>query len=126
MKIEEEKTGKEAPKVKWLGLRKFLRRLRDGKFFPRRYFVENWGVLLTLVVLFMAAIAHRNMYMIQLNKISKLEVELANRRSDHLLLKYELADKTNLYEIERAVKRHRMSLQPSTEPKDFVIMEDKE
>ena len=46
---------------------RFIGLVLNGKFFPREIFAAYWGVLLTLVTLFVASIAHRNMYMLQQN-----------------------------------------------------------
>ena len=118
---EDDSQEKDTP-VKWRQLRKVMRKIRDGKFFPRQFFVDNWGVLLTIVTLLLASIAHRNMYMIQFNKITKLEEELINRRTDRILLEYEYANITRPYEIERAVSKYKLPLLPVPEPNDEIIL----
>lgn len=94
----------------------------NGKFFPRKFFARNWGILLTLVVLFLASIAHRNMYMVQLNKIKMLEVRLTDRRTDRILLEYERDENLRLHEIAEAVERHNMPLIHSPEPKVEIVL----
>ena len=94
----------------------------NGKFFPRHFFARHWGVLLTLVVLSLASIAHRNMYMVQLNKIKLLEVRLTDRRTDRLLLEYKRDENLRLHEISEAVDRHNMPLIHSPEPKEEILL----
>lgn len=118
---EDDSPGTDVP-VKWRQLRKVMRKIRDGKFFPKQFFVDNWGVLLTVVTLLLASIAHRNMYMIQFNKITKLEEELTNRRTDRILLEYEYAKITRPHEIEQAVSRYGLPLMPVPEPNDVVVL----
>ena len=119
---EEKAEEKEPKKVRFAGFRKMLRKIRAGKFFPRQFFIDHWSILLTVVVLFMAAIAHRNMYMIQLNKISKLEIELLNRRADRILLEYEYTNMTRSNAVEKSVLRNKIPLQPIPEPNEKVVL----
>ncbi len=120
----ENNTQETVAPVKWHQLRKVMRKIRDGKFFPRQFFIDNWGVLLTIVTLLLASIAHRNMYLIQFNKINKLEEELTNRRTDRILLEYEYANVTRPHEIERAVLNYGLPLQPVPEPNDEITLND--
>lgn len=114
---EEKMEKKEERKAKSSKWKRNIGLLLNGKFFPREIFTNNWGLMLTIVVLFVASIAHRNMYMVQLNKIKMLEVRLTDRRTDRLLLEYERDENLRLHEISEAVERHDIPLISSPEPK---------
>ncbi len=103
-------------------LERFIGLVLNGKFFPRDFFARNWGLLLVLVTLFVASIAHRNMYMVQLNKIKKLETQLIDRRTDRILLEYERDENLRLHEISEAIERHNLPLIYSPEPKVEIVV----
>ena len=92
----------------------------NGKFFPRRSFARYWGLMLTVVAVSLASIAHRNMYLLQVNKIKKLEVELIDTRTDRLLLEYERDENMRLHEITEASERNDLPLIHSPEPKKII------
>ena len=119
---EKEQKQEQPPKTNWQGLRKVLRKIRAGKFFPRRFFVNNWSLLLTLSVLFLASIAHRNMYMIQLNKIEKLVDELANRRTDCMLLQEEYDRQIRPDQIAGKVAEFGLPLYPASEAQEEIVL----
>lgn len=119
---EKEQKQEQPPKTNWQGLRKVLRKIRAGKFFPRRFFVNNWSLLLTLSVLFLASIAHRNMYMIQLNKIEKLVDELANRRTDRMLLQEEYDRQIRPDQIAGKVTEFGLPLYPASEAQEEIVL----
>lgn len=101
---------------------RFIGLVLNGKFFPREIFAAYWGVLLTLVTLFVASIAHRNMYMLQQNQIKLLERELEDRCSVRVLLEYERDENLRLHEISEAVERHNIPLEHSPEPKVLIVV----
>ena len=103
-------------------MERFIGLVLNGKFFPREIFARNWGLLLVLVTLFVASIAHRNMHMVQLNKIKKLETQLTDRRTDRILLEYERDMNLRLHEISEAIERCNMPLIYSPEPKEEVVV----
>ena len=103
-------------------LERFIGLVLNGKFFPRDFFARNWGLLLVLVTLFVASIAHRNMYMVQLNKIKKLDTQLIDRRTDRILLEYERDENLRLHEISEAIERHNLPLIYSPEPKVEIVV----
>lgn len=105
--------------------RRFLGLALNGKFFPREFFARHWGILLLFVTLFLASIAHRNMYMVQLNKIKKLETILTDRRTDRILLEYKRDENLRLHEISEAVERYNLPLIYSPEPKEEVVVPEK-
>ena len=102
--------------------KRFIGLVLNGKFFPREFFAQYWGLLLLFVTLSIAAIAHRNMYMLQLNKIKKLEVQLTDRRTDRILLEYERDENLRLYEIYEAIDRCNLPLIYSPEPKEEIVV----
>lgn len=121
--MSEEKTTAAKRTRGWVKrLKRVISLALNGKFFPRKLFARNWGILLTLVVLFLAAIAHRNMYMVQLNKIKLLEVRLTDRRTDRVLLEYKRDENLRLHEISEAVDRHNLPLIHSPEPKEEILL----
>lgn len=122
METEEQKQEQEQ-NIRWQGLRKVLRKIRSGKFFPRRFFINNWGLLLTLSVLFLASIAHRNMYLIQLNKIEKLVEEFANRRTDRMLLQEEYERQIRPEKIAEDVAKFDLPLHPATEAQEEIVLQ---
>ncbi len=101
---------------------RFIGLVLNGKFFPREVFARNWGLLLVLVTLFVASIAHRNMHMVQLNKIKKLETQLTDRRTDRILLEYQRDENLRLHEISEAIDRHNLPLIYSPEPKEEIVV----
>lgn len=109
-------------RMKWPRLRVALRKIRDGKFFPRRFFINNWSVLVSLCVVFVASIAHRNAYLIQLNRIIDLEEQLVNRRTDRHLLEQEYSLKVGPTHISNSVTAYGLPLQPAPEARDEVIV----
>ncbi len=119
--MEKEEKKEEKP-VKWAKLRKAIRNIIRGKFFPRQFFINHWGLALTLITIALSCIAHRNMYMIQINKINKLEEEYINRHADRMLLQYEYNNLMNIQKIEQAVSRQQLPLHPVTEPNDIITM----
>ncbi|MBR6749146.1 MAG: hypothetical protein IKM10_01440 [Bacteroidaceae bacterium] len=120
--MKKEETTDKTPK-KGDGFRKTLGRILNGKFFPREVFANYWGILLTVVALLLASIAHRNMYMVQLNKIKKLETQLIDRTTDRILLEYKRDENLRLHEISEAVERHKLPLISSPEPKKEIVVE---
>lgn len=121
--MSEEKTTEDKSKgldKKW---RKRMAQWVNGKFFPRTFFIRHWGVILTLFVMFLSSIAHRNMYLVQINKIKKLDTELVNRRTDRKLLKQRQDGNMQLLEVEEAVERYNLPLIHSPEPKGEVVVE---
>lgn len=103
-------------------IERFIGLVLNGKFFPREIFARNWGLLLTITALFVASIAHRNMYMVQLNKIKKLETQLTDRRTDRILLEYQRDENLRLHEISEAVDRYDMPLIYAPEPKKEIVL----
>lgn len=122
METKEQKQEQEQ-NIRWQGLRKALRKIRSGKFFPRRFFVNNWSLLLTLSVLFFASIAHRNMYMIQLNKIEKLTDELVNRRTDRMLLQEEYERQIRPDKMAEGVTKFGLPLYPASEAQEKIVLQ---
>ena len=120
---EKEQKQEQVKNISWQGLRKVIRKIRAVKFFPRRFFINNWSILLTLSVLFIASIAHRNMYMIQLNKIVKLEDELTNRRTDRMLLQEEYDRQIRPDKISERVMKLGLPLAPATEAQEKIIIQ---
>lgn len=120
------KTEQVEKKVKekrfWSRLNRVIALALNGKFFPREFFTQYWGVLLLFVTLFVASIAHRNMYMVQLNRIKKLETQLTDRRTDRILLEYERDENLRLHEISEAIDRYNLPLIYSPEPKEEVVV----
>lgn len=113
---KEKTTDKHSDWKKTLGL------ILNGKFFPRRFFADNWGILLTITALFLASIAHRNMYMLQLNKIKKTETLLIDRTTDRILLEYERDKNMRLHEISEVVEQYGLPLIYSPEPKKEIMV----
>lgn len=97
----------------------------NGKFFSRKFFIRYWGVIFTLFVLFLSSIAHRNMYLVQINKIKKLDTELVNRRTDRKLLKQRQDGNMQMLEIDEAVKSYNLELIHSPEPKGEIVVKQK-
>ena len=62
------------------------------------------------------------MYMVQLNKIKKLETQLIDRRTDRILLEYERDENLRLHEISEAIERHNLPLIYSPEPKVEIVV----
>lgn len=122
MKKEDTTNEKEASKSKRGGWRRTFGLVLNGKFFPRNFFATYWGILLTIVALFLSSIAHRNMYMVQLNKIKKLETKLVDRTTDRILLEYKRDENLRLHEISEAVERHHLPLIYSPEPKKEIVV----
>lgn len=124
MKMKKEREEKDdAVKVnRRAKIERFIGLVLNGKFFPREFFARNWGILLTITTLFVASIAHRNMYLVQLNKIKKLETQLTDRRTDRILLEYERDMNLRLHEISEAIERCNMPLIYSPEPKEEVVV----
>lgn len=120
MKKEEITKEKNTPKSG--GWRRTLGLILNGKFFPRNLFAAYWGMGLTIMALLLASIAHRNMYMVQLNKIKKLETTLIDRTTDRILLEYKRDENLRLHEISEAVERHRLPLIYSPEPKKEIVV----
>lgn len=116
-KVTEEKS--KAGDKKW---RKRLALWVNGKFFPRTFFIRHWGVILTLFVMFLSSIAHRNMYFVQINKIKKLDTELVNRRTDRKLLKQQQDGNMQLHEMEKDVEHYDLELISSPEPKGEIVV----
>ncbi len=117
--MEEKKIKDNAKVSKW---RRRVGLVLNGKFFPRKFFVKHWSIILTMSVLFLASIAHRNMYMVQINKIKKLDVELVNRRTDRILLEQRKDGNMQLMEIDEAVERYNLPLIHSPEPKGEIVV----
>ena len=117
------KSSGDGERVKKNALKRRVGQVLNGKFFPKTFFVSHWGLLLTLVVVFLASIAHRNMYMVQLNKIKKLETQLIDRTTDRILLEYKRDENLRLHEISEAVERHKLPLISSPEPKKEIVVE---
>ncbi len=115
------KTG-EGEHVKKNALKRRVGRVLSGKFFPKRFFINNWGVLLSLVVVFLASIAHRNMYLVQQNKIKKLETELVDCRTDRILMENQRDENLRLHEISDAVDKNGLTLKNAPAPKEEIIV----
>lgn len=115
---EKEKEEKKVTKISTLSRNIGL--VLNGKFFPRKFFARNWGLLLTFVALFLSSIAHRNMYMVQINKIKKLEVELIDMRTNRLMMEYKRDENMRLHEITEAIERYDLPLIHSPEPKEII------
>lgn len=122
MKKENTTTEKEKNPGKHSGWKRTIGLILNGKFFPRNFFATYWGILLTVVALFLASIAHRNMYMVQLNKIKKLETQLVDCTTDRVLLEYQRDENLLLHEIAEAVERHKLPLINSPEPKKEIVV----
>lgn len=121
MSRERENTGKTTPKR----TRRVAALILAGKFFPRKFFIDNWGILVTFVVLSLASIAHRNMFLLQLNKIKKLETVLADRTTTRTLLQYEQEENLRLHEIDMALERYDLNLIHSPEPQKEIVVPNK-
>jgi hypothetical protein len=123
MQMKKEQVEKKVEKKRfWSRFNRVIGLALNGKFFPREFFTQYWGVLLLLVTLFVASIAHRNMYMVQLNKIKILETQLTDRRTDRILLEYERDENLRLHEISEAIERYKLPLIYSPEPKEEVVV----
>lgn len=120
---EKEKNSGGGQNKKKNAVRHRIAQMLNGKFFPKAFFVNNWGVLLTLVVVFLASIAHRNMNMVQQNKIKKLETELIDCQTDRLLLEYQRDENMRLHEIADAIDEHGLLLKNAPAPKEEIIVE---
>lgn len=103
-------------------MRRRVAQVLNGKFFPKDFFVNNWGILLTLVVVFLASIAHRNMYLVQQNKIKKLETTLVDCQTDRLLLEYQRDENLRLHEISDAIDEQGLSLKNAPAPKEEIVV----
>ena len=119
--IEKDMGGEK--KVKKSTMRRRVAQVLNGKFFPKDFFVNNWGILLTLVVVFLASIAHRNMYMVQQNKIKKLETTLIDCQTDRLLLEYKRDENLRLHEISDAIDKQGLSLKNAPAPKEEIVVQ---
>lgn len=121
MKKEEATPEKDSEKKRG-GWTRTIGLILNGKFFPRRFFENYWGILLTLVALFLSSIAHRNMYMLQLNKIQKLETTLIDCTTERILLEYERDENLRLHDITESVERCGLPLVHSPEPKKEIVV----
>ncbi|MBR6757862.1 MAG: hypothetical protein IKM35_05265 [Bacteroidaceae bacterium] len=117
------KSSGDGERVKKNALKRRVGQVLNGKFFPKTFFVSHWGLLLTLVVVFLASIAHRNMYLVQQNKIKKLETELVDCRTDRILLENQRDENLRLHEISDAVDKKGLTLKNAPAPKEEIIVE---
>lgn len=121
--MKKEQVEKEVKEKRfWSRLNRIIGLALNGKFFPREFFAQYWGILLLVVTLFVSSIAHRNMYMVQLNRIKKLETQLTDRRTDRILLEYKRDENLRLHEISEAIERYNLPLIYSPEPKEEVVV----
>ena len=121
--MKKEQVEKEVTEKRfWSRLNRIIGLALNGKFFPREFFARHWGILLLVVTLFVSSIAHRNMYMVQLNRIKKLETQLTDRRTDRILLEYKRDENLRLHEISEAIERYNLPLIYSPEPKEEVVV----